>query len=154
MRGVPSSIPNSLRLLLLEQSSLSSSIIHRTQVARQWRDFQHLQSLRYGQSRHSHNLSNRYKVLETKIRPKDIQEKVAAGGIYPVPGPDGVPIPNKPVIEVQTSPVPGTGSGDVEKVEMEVLQRGGSKSILRPKPRLFKGVLIPIKPPPPASDGE
>ncbi|KAG8810846.1 hypothetical protein FRC17_002735 [Serendipita sp. 399] len=35
---------------------------------------------------------------------------------------------------------------------MEEMNLGGSKSILRPKPRLFKGVLIPIKPPPPASD--
>lgn len=106
--------------------SRSGLCISRNPIGQAWQTVQH------HQLRCSHNLSNRYQILEAKIRPPDIQRRVAAGEIYD----------SKPQQVEAHAP------------EMEELHKGGSKSILRPKPRSFKAVLIPIKPPPPASDGE
>lgn len=134
-RPVLSSFPLHFRTLLHEQTSCSNICISRNPIGHQTRLRHH------AQIRCAHNLSDRYKRLETKIRPLDIQRKVVAGEVYDVK-PTGQQA--APVVEVTAS----------QPVEMEEMSRGGSKSILRPKPRLFKGVLIPIKPPPPASDGE
>ncbi len=82
-------------------------------------------------------LSSSYNTLDTDIRPSYLQSQVVSGGIYQLSSGDET----TPEAAVQLD------------TEMEIMNRGGSKSILRPKPRLFRGIRIPVKPSPPASDG-
>jgi len=124
MREFTRPVFSSFPLHLHEQISRSGLCISRNPIGQAWR------TLHHHQLRCSHNLSNRYKTLEAKIRPSEVQRRVAA---------DSKPQQVAPEIEAQAP-------------EMEKLHKGGSKSVLRPKPRSLKGVLIPIKPPPPASD--
>lgn len=93
--------------------------------------------------RSTHNLSDRFKSLENRLRPHRQVSDAEIEKATPVEETlDILQAPNK------------TSTSTIEGVEMEVINRGGSKSILRPKPRTFKGVSIPIKPPPPAADGK
>jgi hypothetical protein len=95
----------------------------------------------HNQVRLAHNLGNRYRILEDRIRPESVRKELEAeAGSHATTAPPRSGTPDE-----------GLKSSEWE---METMNRGGSKSILRPKPRMFKGVLIPIKPPPPASDGE
>ena len=93
------------------------------------------------QMRQAHNLSNRYKILENNLRPHRQTPKGEAVG-------DTL----EGTLDVFQSPTKSP-KDTPEAGEMEVMNRGGSKSILRPKPRTFGGVLIPVKPQPPAPDG-
>jgi hypothetical protein len=94
----------------------------------------------HSQIRKAHNLSDRFNILEKNLRPhRQIPTDVIAGGS---PVEDISPLSHTMGVEAAS-----------QATEMEVLNKGGSKSILRPKPRTLKGVLIPVKPPPPASDG-
>ena len=93
----------------------------------------------HSQIRKAHNLSDRFRNLEKSLRPHIQIPNDAIAGTGPV--------------EDISQPLTKSVGAVSEATEMEVLNEGGSKSILRPKPRTFKGVLIPVKPPPPASDG-
>lgn len=127
MRPV-TSLPLSIRTLL--PSGLDAAALQRTQP-----HAIHSNHASWA-IRSSHNLTNRYKVLETDIRPIEIRAQVANGMIYNASS--------------AAQPENELSSADIE---METMNRGGSKSILRPKPRMFHGILIPVKPPPPESDG-
>ncbi|CCA71020.1 hypothetical protein PIIN_04954 [Serendipita indica DSM 11827] len=133
-RVVLRSIPRDARILLTEKGAC-----RRLPNSLQWP---------VQQRRHAHNLSQRFKALETKIRPAEMRDRIASGEVYRQVGLDGslTSKAQPPAIELEDSEQAERGP------EMELFNKGGSKSILRPKPRLFKGVLIPIKPPPPASD--
>jgi hypothetical protein len=114
-----------LRFLVCEHASLRTVYSQRTRL--------------HSQIRKAHNLSDRFSTLEKSLRPHRQIPKDVIAGVGPVE--DISPSPTRSV-EVAS-----------EATEMEVLNKGGSKSILRPKSRTFNGVLIPVKPLPPASDG-
>jgi len=115
-----------LRFLVCEHASLRTHVYsQRTRL--------------HSQIRKAHNLSDRFSILEKNLRPhRQIPKDVIAGA--------------GPVEDISPSPTRSVEAAS-EATEMEVLNKGGSKSILRPKSRTFKGVLIPVKPPTPASDG-
>lgn len=114
-----------LRFLVCEHASLRTRVYSR-------------RTRLHSQIRKAHNLSDRFRILENNLRP----HKQIPKGVIISAGPDD--IPQSPTKSVEAAS---------KATEMEVLNKGGSKSILRLKPRTFKGVLIPVKPPPPASDG-
>jgi hypothetical protein len=118
-----------LRFLVCEHTSLRARVHSR-------------RTLLHPQTRKAHNLSDRFRTLENKIRSRTQSPNGVIAGVTPV---DGAP-------DISQSPTKSVEAAS-EAPEMEVLNKGGSKSILRPKPRTFKGVLIPLKPPPPAPDG-
>ncbi|PVG03178.1 hypothetical protein CPB86DRAFT_431173 [Serendipita vermifera] len=93
----------------------------------------------HNQIRLAHNLGNRYKILEDRIRPESVRKELQAEA-------------TSRAADQTTAPPISDEELKSSDLEMETMNRGGSKSILRPKPRIFKGVMIPIKPPPPASD--
>ena len=121
------SISMDLRFLVCEHASLRTRIYSR-------------RTRLHSQIRKAHNLSDRFRILEkpyTQI-PKDVM--AGAGAVEDI---------SPPSTKTKTKSVEDVS----QATEMEFLNKGGSKSILRPKPRIFNGVLIPVKPPPPASDG-
>ncbi|KIM33772.1 hypothetical protein M408DRAFT_18787 [Serendipita vermifera MAFF 305830] len=119
-----------LRFLLCEHGHASSRRQLHTRKLRPSRNYQ---------VRHAHNLSDRFRILESKLRPRGQEPQIEKS------------TPVEETLDISQAPNKASTSTPVE-VEMETLNLGGSKSILRPKPRTFKGVSIPIKPPPPASD--
>ena len=127
-RVVLSPFSTDLRFLLCEHAH--ASLRPRIQAQRR---------IPLSHTRNAHNLSDRFKSLENKLRPERPIEKTMT--------------PVEETLDVSQAPnKPSTSAPEV--VEMEQFNLGGSKSILRPKPRTFKGVLIPVKPPPPAADGK
>ena len=96
------------------------------------------------QTREAHNLSSRYKSLESTIRPEHLRKQVEEEKEPPL-------APGEQVIPPEPSRKPFLDTG-VSPLQTERIMIKG-KSILRPKPIIFHGILIPPKPPPPASDG-
>ncbi|KAG8850272.1 hypothetical protein FRB91_009257 [Serendipita sp. 411] len=137
-RSLISSTPIELRMLLNEQIVARRFIHHLGN-----HDGQQIRKP-FHQIRRGHNLSTRFKELEANIRSASVYENVTPEEVYGDIGLDGVVL--------QPSQVPTPLAHEESNIEMEEMNLGGSKSILRPKPRLFQGVLIPIKPSPPASD--
>ena len=96
------------------------------------------------QTRGPHNLSSRYKSLESNFQSQPFRGQIE--------GERGRPLaPGEQLISSEPSqkPFPETG---VSPLQMERIVIKG-KSILRPKSIMFHGILIPPKPPPPAPDG-
>ena len=96
------------------------------------------------QTRRSHNLSSRYKSLESNFQSQPFRRQIEAEK-EPSLAPGEQLIPSEP----SQKPFLDTG---VSPVQMERIVIKG-KSILRPKSIMFHGIPIPPKPPPPASDG-
>jgi hypothetical protein len=94
--------------------------------------------------RGAHNLSGRYKSLESNVRPEYLCKQVEGGIERPLAPGEGS-LSSGPSQEYFFD----TG---VSALQMERISIKG-KSILRPKPIIFYGIPIPPKPPPPASDG-
>jgi hypothetical protein len=96
------------------------------------------------QIRGAHNLSNRYKSLESALRPEYLRKQGEEDQGRPT-------TPGEQVISSEPSQQPFLDTG-VSPLQMERIMIKG-KSILRPKPIIFHGIPLPPKPPPPASDG-
>ena len=95
-------------------------------------------------NRGPHNLSSRYKSLESNIRPEYLRKHAEEEIEHPLAsGEEYLPsaFSQKPFLD--------TG---VSALQMERITIRG-KSILRPKSIPFHGISIPPNPPPPASDG-
>lgn len=96
------------------------------------------------QTRKEHNLSHRYKSLESSLRPEHLRKQVEEETERPLAS-------GEQVISSEPSPELFLDAG-VSPLQMERTMIKG-KSILRPKSIIFHGIPIPPKPPPPASDG-
>ena len=96
------------------------------------------------QTRGAHNLSSRYKSLESNLLSRHLPRQVDGGKECDL-APGGQLISSEP----SQKPLLDTG---VSPLQMERIVIKG-KSILRPKSIIFHGIPIPPKPPPPASDG-
>jgi len=92
----------------------------------------------------AHDLSNRYKSLESNVRPEHLHRQVEEEREH-------LPALREESISSEPSQRPFLETG-VSALQMERIMIKG-KSILRPKPTMFHGISIPPKPPPPASDG-
>lgn len=98
------------------------------------------------QTRGPHNLSSRYKSLESNFQSQPFRGQIEGDRGRPL-APGEQLISSEP--EPEQKPFLDTG---VSPLQMERIVIKG-KSILRPKSIMFHGIPIPPKPPPPASDG-
>jgi hypothetical protein len=96
------------------------------------------------QTRGAHNLSSRYKSLESNVRPEHLRRQVEEEKERPLAS-------GEQSISSGPSQEPFIDTG-ISPLQMERITIKG-KSILRPKPIIFHGISIPPNPPRPASDG-
>jgi len=92
----------------------------------------------------AHNLSSRYKSLESNLLSQHLRRQVEGEKECPL-------APGEQLISSEPSQKPFLDTG-VSPLQMERIMIKG-KSILRPKSIIFHGISIPPNPPPPASDG-
>lgn len=98
----------------------------------------------FGVQSRGHNLSSRYKTLESNIRPDHVRKQVEEEIDRPL-------VTEEEPVSSEHAQEPFFDTG-VSALQMERIKIKG-KSVLRPKPIMFHGISILPKPLPPASDG-